>query len=137
MDISVRTETRQVEDRSWLGSAHGTEATRSITLDVSAFTEADHYPNGYIPSGIAVGLIDASGLYGPYDDAAIDGTEVLAGHLFSSVTVQPADATVNVGAALLEHGKVVIDNLPENHGVDAAGAVDVAGRIIYVGTVPA
>lgn len=137
MDISVRTETRQVEDRSWLGSAHGTEATRSITLDVSAFTEADHYPNGYIPSGIALGRITASGLYGPYDNAAADGTQVLVGHLFSSVQVQPADDTINVGAALFEHGKVVIANLPDNHGVDAAGAADVDGSIIYIGTVPA
>src|SRR5688572_2258722 len=45
MDITVRSEAFGVEDRSWLGSAHGTEATRTITLDVSAFTAGTHYPN--------------------------------------------------------------------------------------------
>lgn len=66
MDISVRSTTFGVENRSWLGSAHGTEATRTVTLDVSAFTEATHFPDGYIPSGTVLGRITATGLYGPY-----------------------------------------------------------------------
>jgi hypothetical protein len=66
MDISVRTEGPWLaEDRSWLASAHGTTATRTITLDVSAFTEGTHYPNGYIPSGTVLAEL-ASGLWGPY-----------------------------------------------------------------------
>ena len=134
MDISRRSEAFQVDDKSWLGSAHGTEATRTITLDVSTFTEADHYPNGFIPSGIAVGRITASNLYGPYDNAATDGREVLAGHIFDAVKVRTDDTTINVGAALFEHGKVLVANLPANHGTDAAGAADVDGSIIYIGT---
>lgn len=66
MDLSVRTTDYLVEDRSWLGSAHGTTATRTITLDTSAFTEGTHYPNGYVPSGMVLARITASGLYGPY-----------------------------------------------------------------------
>lgn len=67
MDLSVRTEGPWYpEDRSWLGSADGTLATRSITLDVSAFTAGTHYPLGYIPSGTVLGPITSSGLYGPY-----------------------------------------------------------------------
>ena len=67
-DISVRSTAHQVEDRSWLWGPHGTEpgATPSITLDVSAFTAAVHYPNGYIPSGTPLAQITASKLYGPY-----------------------------------------------------------------------
>ncbi len=65
-DISVRTENFQVEDASWLGSAHGTDSTESISLDVSAFTANTHYPNGYLFSGIPLAKITASGLYGPY-----------------------------------------------------------------------
>jgi hypothetical protein len=66
--IEVQTTSYQVEKRSWLLSQHGTDpgTTPSITLDVSAFTPAIHYPNGYIPSGTAVAKITASGLYGPY-----------------------------------------------------------------------
>ena len=64
MDLTVRSEGPWLpEDRSWLGSAHGTTATRTITLDVSAFTANTHYPNGYIPSGTVLAEL-ASGLFG-------------------------------------------------------------------------
>jgi hypothetical protein len=66
MILSPTTEAFQQEDQSWLGSAHGTDATVSITLDTSAFTANTHYPNGYFISGIPLGKIAASGLYGPY-----------------------------------------------------------------------
>jgi hypothetical protein len=66
MDISVKTDTYLNEDRSWLGSQHGTEATETVTLDVSAFTANLHFPNGFIPSGMPLGKITASGKYGPY-----------------------------------------------------------------------
>lgn len=66
MDISLYTETFQVEDRSWLASRDGTAFTQTITLDVTKFTAATHYPNGYIPSGIVLARLTASGLYAPY-----------------------------------------------------------------------
>ncbi|MGW1059346.1 hypothetical protein [Micromonospora rubida] len=67
-DISVATVNYQVDKRAWLLSPHGTDpgTTPSITLDISAFTPAVHYPNGYIPSGTPLGKITATGLYGPY-----------------------------------------------------------------------
>jgi hypothetical protein len=66
MDLAVRSEGPWLpEDRSWLGSAHGTTATRTITLDVSAFTAGTHYPNGYIPSGMVLAHLGGE-LYGPY-----------------------------------------------------------------------
>jgi hypothetical protein len=55
-DIGVRSSSYLVpEDRSWLGSAHGTNATETGTLDVSTLTLATHFPNGLFKSG--------SGLY--------------------------------------------------------------------------
>lgn len=66
MDLSVISEGPWFpEDRSWLGSAHGTEATETITLDISAFTANTHYPNGYIASGTVLSKLD-NNLYGPY-----------------------------------------------------------------------
>src|SRR4051794_15574065 len=104
-DISVHSESRQVEDHSWLGSAHGLQATRTITLDVSAFVKATHYPNKYIPSGVLLGKITASGLFAPYDDTLANGLQVAAGYLAFSVLVPNIDDTTkDVGAALLEHG---------------------------------
>jgi len=66
VDLTLRTEAFGVDDQSWLGSAHGTDSTESITLDTSAFTPSVHYPDGYFKSGIPLGLIAATGLYGPY-----------------------------------------------------------------------
>lgn len=130
-DISVQSTAYQVEKRSWLLSPHGTEpgTTPSITLDVSAFTAATHFPNGYFPSGIVLGKITASGLYGPYDDTAVDGREVAAGILFSSVKVpNTADTTKDVGAAMLVHGFVKIAKLPIANGATGRGYIDANGQ---------
>ena len=93
MDITVRSEAFGVEDRSWLGSAHGTEATRTITLDVSAFTAGTHYPDGYIPSGTVVARNDSSGMYEPYD-----GDNTAAGFLFNSSRPKRRDVMPRPGA---------------------------------------
>jgi hypothetical protein len=122
------------DDQSWLGSAHGTNEGRSITLDVSKFTANTHYPNGYFPSGIALGVVTASGKYGPYDDTASDGRQALVLFLFCAVKA-PASTSTPVVAAGLDHGRIVQAKLPIQSGagsVDAAGKADVAGRIWFV-----
>lgn len=129
MDISVRDQVFGSENRAWLGSQHGTESNRSITLDVSTFTEATHYPDGFIPSGIVLGEIEATGLFGPFDPNAVDGRDTAAGHLFNSIPVS-ADAT-NIGAPLLDHGAVVESKLPAASGLDATAKADLAGQIRY------
>lgn len=129
-DISVQTTAFQVENRSWLLSPHGTDpgTTPSITLDVSAFTAGTHYPDGFFRSGLALGRITATGLYGPYDNAAVDGREVAAGLLFSSTKVpNTADTTKDVGAAMVVHGFVSLAKLPI--ALDAAGQADL--RLIH------
>lgn len=126
-DISVHSSKYQVEDRSWLASQHGVELTPGVTLDISKFTKATHYPNGYIPSGTAIGHITATGLYGPYDDTASDGTNVCAGLLFSSVRAidNGGNTLTSVGGARFIHGAVRVDRLPFTSG---AGAVDANGK---------
>lgn len=120
MDISVRSETFLAEDRSWLASEHGTDAIRSVTLDLSLFTEATHYPDGHIPSGVELARVDASVLYGPYVPAATNGQQNPIGLLYTSVHVRTGGAN-NLGAAMFEHGFVVDANLPDANGLDAAG----------------
>ncbi|MGY5764978.1 head decoration protein [Brachybacterium sp. DNPG3] len=129
MDLTVRDEVFGSENRAWLGSQHGTESNRSITLDVAAFTAATHYPNGVIPSGTVLAVIAASGLYGPYDPDAEDGRDTAAGHLFNSTPVR-AGAT-KLGAPLLDHGAVVESKLPAASGLDALAKADLAGQIRY------
>lgn len=130
-DISVETTNYQVENRGWLWGEHGTEpgSNPSITLDIAKFTAGTHYPNGYIPSGTVLGKVTATGLYGPYDNAASDGREVAAGLLFSSIKAVNASGTAlaKVGGALFVHGFVDPARLPFSSGtgfLDAAGKVD-------------
>lgn len=122
------TATGAVDDPSWLGSEHGTDATETGTLDVSKFTAQTHYPNGVIPSGTAVGKVTATGLYGPYKTSGSDGDDVLVGFTVSPVKVEPGVTRISVG--ILTHGRVVESKLP--FAVDANGKNDVAGRIRFV-----
>lgn len=128
MNLAPVTDTFGQEDQSWLGSAHGTDATRSITLDTSAFTSGTHYPSGFFLSGLPLGKITATGKYAPYVDANSDGTQTLVGFLLTAVKA-PSDTTIDPQGALLVHGVVVDAKLPV--AVDAAGKTDVAGRIIF------
>jgi hypothetical protein len=132
-DISVVSTSYQVPKRSWLIGKHGTDETISGTLDVSALTAATHYPNGYVPSGLVLGIITASGLYAPYNDSLANGQEVAAGILFGDVRIPNlSDLTKDVGIAVLVHGFVKISKMPvlaagtpTGRGYyDAAAAVD-------------
>src|SRR3712207_464663 len=126
MDLSLRTKNYAQGDQSWLGSVHGTNMCRTITLDTSAFTAGTHYPDGFFKSGLPLGVITASGMYGPYDDAAVDGRAVLRGFLYAAVDA-PDVNTADVQGALYEHGRVVEAKLPI--AIDAAGRTDLAGRV--------
>lgn len=126
--ISPRTSGGPVtDDPSWIGSGHGVDTNKTITLDVSAFTAGTHYPDGFIPSGTPLGKITASGLYGPYDGGAADGTETLDCFLYSPLTVE--SGVTAISGAGFQHGPIVEDNLPI--AVDSAGKADVAARIWF------
>jgi hypothetical protein len=132
VDLVVRTTDYTQGNQKWLGSAHGTNTCDTITLDLSLFTGGTHYPNGFIPSGMALGKVTATGVYGPYNDALATGVQTLVGHLYTDVKVATDNVAGKAVGALLRHGQVITANLPTNHGVDAAGIVDVKGAIIYV-----
>ncbi|GAA1353664.1 head decoration protein [Streptomyces beijiangensis] len=105
-------------DRSWLASLHGTDSTDTVTLDVSKFVAGTHYvastdpyqPYSRFKSGIPVGRITASGLYGLYTVGATDGTQNLAGFVFAEAQFAPGQT--KVPAALLWHGSVITAKLP-------------------------
>ncbi|MCZ9884144.1 head decoration protein [Arthrobacter sp. B2a2-09] len=129
-DISVSKSTYAVENLSWLLDEGGYEA-ESITLDISTFTPGTHYPNGFIPSGTVVGKITATNLYGPYDDAAVDGRAVARGFTARYTKVpNPANTAVDAGSALRFAGVVKESKLPIT--IDAAGKVDLASWIRFV-----
>jgi hypothetical protein len=110
VDISPVTTSYTPENNSWVASSHGTDSTETITVDGSVgFVAGTHFPAGVLPSGTAVGKVTATGLYGLYDDAAVDGRTVFAGFTYGDVTI---GAAKKVGAALFTHGKVREANLP-------------------------
>ena len=104
--------------RSWLASLHGTDQTETITLDVTKFTAGTHYvlsadtsqPYAKFLSGVPVGRITASGLYGPWTPAATDGTQLLAGFVFAEAALNPTDT--KLPCALLWHGVVKASACP-------------------------
>jgi hypothetical protein len=139
MDLAVRSYGPwSPENFSWLGSAHGTDSTQTITLVKSLFSAKSYYTdNQIIPGGVAIGQVTSGGatqyMYGPYDNAASDGRQVMVGHLFGTKSV--TGSGLYIGAALLVHGTVRLSKLAAitaDHGVDSNGQTDVAGRIIYL-----
>ncbi|MGX1909294.1 head decoration protein [Streptomyces phaeochromogenes] len=110
-------------NRDWLASRHGTDSTETITLDLTKLTKNTHYveptatqPHGHIRSGVAVGRIAASGLFGAYDPAAKDGREVFAGLVYAEAPFTPG--VTKVPAALFWHGTVNTAKIPG--GIDPA-----------------
>jgi hypothetical protein len=80
-NIGVFSKPYQTEDRSWLLTELEDAFKLSGTLDITTLTKATHYANYYVPSGLVVGKVTASGLYGPYDDTAVDGRQTAVGYL--------------------------------------------------------
>jgi hypothetical protein len=128
----VRTTTYGGSDHSWLASQHGTTTNRPVTLDLSKFDFAAEFTSGMIPSGVLIGKITASGLYGPYDDGLGTGVEVARGILFTDVDVRAyiasAGSTTLTGlkapGAMLITGIVVEASLPATSGIDSGAKVD-------------
>lgn len=133
MDLTLRSISFSQDRRDWLGSQHGTDVLRSITLDVSTFTAGTHYPDGYLKSGLPIGKITATGKYGLYDDTKTDGRQTCVGLLATGVEVvnHRGQASTSVNGSMFLHGFVVLSKLP-TPGLDANGQTDVASRIYFV-----
>ncbi|WP_128803057.1 MULTISPECIES: head decoration protein [unclassified Streptomyces] len=114
----ITTSTSYTADRAWLGALHGTDSVETITLDISKLTAGTHtaastdtaQPYSRVLSGVPVGKITASGLYGAFDPAATDGRQMLAGFVFAEVLFAPT--ATKLPAALLWHGVVVAAKVP-------------------------
>lgn len=123
------------EDQRWVapGGIHDLENNcDSVVLDRSLFNLTVTFPNGFVPSGVVLARVTASGLHGPYDNAATDGREVAAGHLAVSQELdRDQAATADELVPLYWRGEVDESYLPTGHGLDAAAKTDLQ-RIRYV-----
>lgn len=116
----LRSETFGPGDQSWLGSTHGIANARTSVLDLSAFTEATHYPDGYIPSGTPVNADNESAVL-PYTGAVGERLGFL-------LTDQRVIGTADINAPILRHGIINVDNLPVAFTVPAADS-----NFVFVG----
>ena len=118
-DLAIETinETEGTDYR-WLGAPNENPRGISASLDL---TEAGGLlphltPLGTVRSGIAVGQITESELYGLYDPTATDGREVLAGFVRTDVNVFTQKGKVQASGkspfSLMKHGLVVVKYLP-------------------------
>lgn len=106
----LKTETVGGGDFSWLLTAPPIHDNRTEVLDISAWTKATHYPNGYIPSGTPA----AKGTNGlvPFDpaDEAVTGAGVLAGFIFGDQRV--VSDSEDFAVALRDSGRIRVSKLP-------------------------
>nr|WP_296763828.1 head decoration protein [Rhodococcus sp. (in: high G+C Gram-positive bacteria)] len=95
----------------------------SVTLDVTKFDKTKHLVDGFFHTGIVLGKITATGLYGPYDNTATDGRETAAGFLWNAFA-----PTGDQEAAALWFGPGAIkeSKLPTGHGLDTAAKTELA-----------
>jgi hypothetical protein len=125
-DISLQSTTYQVGNKQWL--LQEPKVKLNVTLDISKFTGGTHYPNGFIPSGCAIGKVTATGLYGPYSDAASDGTQTLYGFTYGDVRAVKQNGTTatKVGTGAVVNDAIIsVSKLPFQSGT---GSVDAAGK---------
>lgn len=110
-------------DHRWMGDLHGLDTPAPGTLNGDLFP-AGTFPDGLVPSGVQLGRVTASGLLGPYDNAAADGRQTAVGHLISDQVVSTGSRN---DVALYQHGTVLRDCLPSNSGHDAAAEAELPG----------
>jgi len=105
---------------------------RSGTLDVSALTAAQHYPNGYVMSGLVLAKNTSTGFLVPYIAAGANGTGTPFGLLRASVPVTRligGTTRTKIGVAALAHGVVDSTKLPYTSSNAAAGGfIDAGGK---------
>ncbi len=134
IDIARRTtQTYLNEDQRWLKGGVLYAPAESILLDRTGFAGATAlttaFPNGYIPSGIFLARVTATGLFVRYDptfdvDTATagvqsDGRNAALGVLLTSVPYD-RDSTGNIAAAMAVRCDVITNYLPTGNNLDDA-----------------
>lgn len=116
MDLTTVVTSTGSADYTWLASRHGVGNALPRTIDVSKLTSGTHYDatTKVIPSGLVLGKVTATGLYGPYDSTASDGRQTVDSILLDPQTLLLSNgnlSTVVAGAAIV-HGVIRAARLP-------------------------
>jgi hypothetical protein len=132
MDPSVRTAgTFLNEDQRWLGNGgQPIGQPRDIILDRSAFDLVTAFPNGFIPSGVALAKVTATGLYIPYVNETTEVQTLTRTSTGGTVTVTVdgettaavAASAAGFTAAALQAAINALSNVDDEHTVLVAGS---------------
>ena len=99
-------------DYSWLLNTHGVNDGGQGVLDVSAFTKATHYPDGYLPSGLFFNVANPLVIV-PFTGGAGEKLAFLMGD-------HPTDGVEDPNVAFLFHGSIRTEFLPVKTNLPAA-----------------
>lgn len=107
----MRTESFGSGDQTWLLSDHALFNAHTVTIDISTFTKATHYPDGYVPAGTLLNIANRAAVK-PFTGAAGEKFGVLP---FD----QPTDGVADFAAPALWHGSIVTAKLPSTTNLPA------------------
>lgn len=111
----LKTTTYGSGDYSWMRNTDGLDdSALTGAAPIAGFTEATHYPDGYLPSGLPVRVDDLDDIR-PWADVAGAKLGFLKGD--HKVT---GDAQINV--AFVPRGNIKVANLPVEFTVPATAA---------------
>lgn len=105
INIAVRTtHDWRNEDQRWVGNGGVPLAPcRSIVLDRSKFDLVTTWPNGYLPSGLPLSRLTATGLYAPYAGRSAEVQTLTRTSTGGTITLSfdgsPVSATIPASAA--------------------------------------
>lgn len=98
----------------WLLNTHSLRDAATAFLDISTFTKATHYPNGFVPSGLIVNAADLKALK-PFTGGAGEKFAIVAGDFATDGVEDFAVAVLlGQGAAIKTSKLPVQTNLPAN-----------------------
>lgn len=119
MDLSIRRDRVAGQNYRWAASADGFNSARGGTIDITTLDPEDHYPDGFIESGFAVGVISATGKLGPYDPDANDGRDTPVGVVIDAHTI----GSVDISVSYLNRGQLHNQLLPFPFDADGIEAL--------------
>ena len=100
-------------DFKWLLHTHGIrDAVTSGVVDISAFTKATHYPDGYLPSGLFFNVANPLVIV-PFTGGAGEKLAFLMGD-------HSTDGVEDPNVAFLFHGSIRTEFLPVKTNLPAA-----------------
>lgn len=130
MNLGLVTESFSQDDQRWLASEHGADTAQSVTLDLSDFTAATHYPNGYIPSGTVLSEGTDTTKFGPYDPTEASA-DTAVGILLEAVHVV---GSADPNGAMVKHCFVDTTHMPfastVKGGFDSGAAADLPAVVV-------